>query len=154
MAPIKNTVQVQCRNCQAGNQPGSPHCNRCGAPMADVGPSTIQQDQASSQVAHVVQAGPVGDPVVRFSGDGQDRALVKQTYERAKAILTQDESIEYIATAKGGLGHAPDCVVATNKRVMHFRKKVLGKVELDDCWWRDVGSASLAETKNGVNLKL
>src|SRR6186713_2565220 len=106
MAPIKNTVQVQCRNCQAGNKPGSPHCNSCGAPLADVTPSTIPQDQGSSQVAHVAQVIPVGDPVVRFSADGQDRAMVKQTYERAKAILTQDESIEYIATAKGGIGHA------------------------------------------------
>ncbi|MEO5952488.1 MAG: hypothetical protein ABIQ44_08505 [Chloroflexia bacterium] len=151
MAPVKNTVQVQCRNCGSGNQPGSPHCARCGAPFADAAASSVQQIQSFTQAA---PSAPVGDPVVTFGKDGQDRALVKQTYERAKAILTQGESIEYIATSYSGLGRAPDCAVATNKRVMLFRKKVLGKVELDDCWWRDVGAASLVETKNGINVKL
>lgn len=151
MAPVKNAVQVQCRNCGTSNQPGSPHCARCGAPFADAATPSVAQYQSVPQTSPSV---PTGDPVVVFSTDGQDRALVKQTYERAKVILTQGEAIEYIATSSGGLGRAPDCAVATNKRVMLFRKKVLGKVELDDCWWRDVGSASLVETKNGFNLKL
>lgn len=154
MAPIKNASQVQCRNCGSSNQPGSPHCNSCGAPFLDSTTSSVAQVQSAPQIAPTVPPALVSDPVVRFSTDGQDRALVKQTYERAKSILTQDEAIEYIATAKGGLGHAPDCAVATNKRVMLFRKKALGKVDLDDCWWRDVGAASLIDGKNGVTLKL
>lgn len=144
MPPIKTTAQVQCRNCQSSNQPGSPYCSRCGAPI----------DQTAAQMPVTAPVTSSVDHVVRFSADGQDRALVKQTYDRAVAILTQGETIDYIATGRGGLGHAPDCAVATDKRVMLFRKKVLGKVELDDLWWRDVGAAFLVETKQGITLKL
>lgn len=147
MAPAKSSIQVHCRNCQAGNLPGSPYCSSCGAPLAD---AKLHNAQSTGQLGGSV----VADPVVRFGADGQDRAIVKQMYERATSILTEGETIEYIATAHGGLGRAPDCAVATNKRVMLFRKKVLGKVELDDCWWRDVGAATLIETKSGMNLKL
>jgi hypothetical protein len=140
-------MQVQCRNCRAGNLPGSPYCSRCGAPVGGVDPTGRSTHNFTSSMAPV-------DPVVRFSTDGQDRALVKQTYDRASGLLTQGEHIEYIAIARGGLGHAPGCAVATNKRVMLFKKKVLGKVELDDCWWRDVSAASLVETRQGVTLKL
>lgn len=147
MAPPRVPTQVQCINCRAGNLPGSPYCSRCGAPIADNAPVMMPAVSFPGSASQV-------DPVSRFSADGQDKALVKQTYERASAILTEGEAIEYIATGRGGLTHSGDCVVATNKRVMMFRKKVLGKFELDDCWWRDVGTASLAETKNGVSLKL
>ncbi len=148
MAPAKMQSQVQCHNCQAGNLVGSPYCSRCGAPLGDSAPTA--EHRAPNPAVIAVNM----DPVVRFSPDGQDRALVKQTYERATPILTQGESVEYVATGKGGLAHAPDCAVITNKRVMLFRKKVLGKVDLDDCWWRDVSAAALYENKNGFNLKL
>ncbi|MGA7730184.1 MAG: SHOCT domain-containing protein [Chloroflexia bacterium] len=141
-------MQIQCQNCRAGNLPGSPYCSRCGAPLGGAdNPSGRSNHGFTSSVAPV-------DPVERFGTDGQDRSLVKQTYSRASGLLTQGEQIEYIAVARGGLAHAPDCAVATNKRVMLFKKKVLGKVELDDCWWRDVGAASLVDARNGVTLKL
>jgi hypothetical protein len=88
-----------------------------------------------------------------FLNEGQDAALVRQSYERATTILTTDEKIEYVATAtRAGLTHAPDCVVATNKRVILFRKKVLGKYDLDDCQWRDVRATHMAEGKNGITF--
>jgi hypothetical protein len=94
------------------------------------------------------------DPIAALTTDGQDRDTVKQAYTRASAILTEGENIEYVAVARGGLGHAPDCAVATNKRLMLYRKKVLGKVELDDCYWRDLDSITLTEVKGAINIRL
>ncbi len=55
---------------------------------------------------------------------------------------------------RANLGHSPDCVVATTKRIILLRKKVLGKYELDDCYWRDVRNAILKDVKNAVSLSL
>ncbi|MEP6774841.1 MAG: SHOCT domain-containing protein [Chloroflexota bacterium] len=92
------------------------------------------------------------DPIVALTSEGQDRETVRQTYDRAASILTTGETIEYIAIAKGGLGHSSDCAVATNKRLLLYRKKVLGKFELDDCYWRDVDSLTLSDVKGSANL--
>ncbi|HET9494237.1 MAG TPA: PH domain-containing protein [Chloroflexia bacterium] len=80
---------------------------------------------------------------------------MSQAYERAGEILTSGETIEYIAVAnRGSLTHAPDVAVASNKRIMLFRKKVLGKVEQDDFNWRDVRSATMKDGRNGVTFTL
>jgi hypothetical protein len=95
------------------------------------------------------------DPVARFTTEGQDLAVVTQAYDRASQILTSGETIEYVAVAnRGSLTHAPDVAVASNKRIMLFRKKVLGKVEQDDFNWRDVRSATMKDGRNGVTFTL
>ncbi|MEO8288364.1 MAG: PH domain-containing protein [Chloroflexota bacterium] len=148
MAPLKIPLQVSCPNCQAGNLPGSPYCSRCGAPLSDAA-------LAAAGPRPVIVAAPPEDPLKKLVTEGQDPVLVKQSYERASAILTTGEVIEYVAIAgKGNITHAPDCAVATNKRLMLYKKKVLGKVELDDCYWRDVREASMKDGRNGVSLIL
>ena len=148
MASLKIPLQIICPNCQQGNFPGSPYCNGCGAPLSEVPPGTTAISKAEVYANEI-------DAINRFLSEGQDRALVKQSYERAFAILTSGESIEYIAVAgRANLGHAPDCVVATTKRIILLRKKVLGKYELDDCYWRDVRNAILKDVKNAVSLSL
>jgi hypothetical protein len=82
-------------------------------------------------------------------------ALVQQAHSRAAEILTSGETIEYVAVAnRGSLTHAPDVAVASNKRIMLFRKKVLGKLEQDDFHWRDVRNATTKDGRNGVTLTL
>jgi len=125
---------------------GSPYCSGCGAPLENVA--------AVAAPVGVSATVPEGETYFQtFLAEGQDPALVKQSYERATSILMAGEAIEYIAIAmRGGLGTFPDCVVATNKRLMLYRKKVLGKYEVDDCHWRDVGDASMKDGKLGVTL--
>ena len=78
---------------------------------------------------------------------------MQQAYARASEILTSGETLEYVAVAnKGSLTHAPDCAVATNKRIMLYRKKVLGKLEQDDYYWRDVNHAALKDGRGGVTF--
>jgi hypothetical protein len=146
VAPLKLPLQLSCPNCQHGNLPGSPYCGRCGAPLVDVAPSTAPLGKPPGAPA-------LDDAITNSLGEGQDPGLVKQSYDRASAIMTSGEKIGYIAVAgRAALGHAPDCVVTTNKRLLVYRKKVLGKYELDDCYWRDVAEASMKESKGGVTL--
>ncbi len=135
MAPLKLPFQVSCPNCQAGSLPQSPYCSRCGAPLVEA---------SAGSPAVIKPVGPLEDPIRKLINEGQDPVLVKQIYDRALAIMTTDETIEYVSIAgRGGIGHTPDCVVATSKRVMLYHKKRMGKVELDDCYWRDVRYATM-----------
>lgn len=139
MAPLKLPLQVSCPNCQAGNLPGSPYCSRCGAPLVEVpvGPPPV-----------IKPTTPPEDPIKNLTKEGQDPILVRQTYDRASAIMTTGETIEYIAVSPRG------CVVATTKRLMLYRKKLMGKFELDDCYWRDVRAATMKDGKGGITLTL
>jgi hypothetical protein len=102
-----------------------------------------------------VHSGPAGDPFARFTSEGQDPTIVHQAHARASEILTTGETLLYVAIAnKGSLTHAPDCVVATNKRIMLYRKKVLGKLEQDDFYWRDVRHAALRDGRGGVTFEV
>jgi Short C-terminal domain len=150
MAQTKMPSQVSCPHCNAGNMQGSPHCSSCGSPLDIV--VVPRAHTATSPRASAPRA--VVDPIALLSSDGQDRGIVKQMYERASVILTAGETIEYVAVARGSLGHTPDSAVATNKRLLLYRKKVLGKVELDDCYWRDMGGITLTDVKGGINLML
>ncbi len=147
MASSKMVSQVICPNCRTANVHGSPYCSRCGAPL-----SSLPAALASASV----EAAPPdaqNDLLKKFLNEEQDEALVRQIYLKASGIMTHGEEIEYIATAnKSMVGSAPACVVATNKRLIDYKKKILGKVELDDCSWRDVREAQLREGRNGVTL--
>lgn len=148
MAQPKVPSKVLCPHCAAGNLQGSPHCSSCGGPLDSiVERRTPTVSGAAAQMPRVV-----ADPISLLVSEGQDREAVKQTYERAATILTAGETIEYIAVARGGIGHSSDCAVATNKRLLLYRKKVLGKFELDDCYWRDVESLTLSDVKGSANL--
>lgn len=149
MAQPKVPSQVLCPHCAAGNLQGSPHCSSCGSPLNSVVERRTPAVQGGARVPQIV-----ADPISRLASDGQEREAVKQAYERAGSILTAGETIEYIAVARGGIGHSSDCAVATNKRLLLYRKKVLGKFELDDCYWRDVESLTLSEVKGASNLTL
>lgn len=164
MAPLKIPLQVICPNCQLGNLPGSPYCSGCGAPL---GGALTSPGQSST-----TKSGPITESNLnRFStgdllsadsillkklcSDGQDSTLAKQAYERASQILVGGEEIKYIAIAnKPMVGSIPDCVVATSKRVLVYKKKLLGKLEQDDCYWRDLNDAQLKEGRSGITLAL
>ena len=149
MAPLKIPLQVSCPNCHIGNLPGSPYCSRCGASLEGVTAAGANVGAAAPSSAGT------GDPLARFTAEGQDAGLVQQAHARATEILTAGEVIEYVAVAnRGSLTHAPDVAVASNKRILLFRKKVLGKLEQDDFNWRDVRNATIKDGRNGVTLTL
>lgn len=147
--------------------PGAPYCSRCGAPLQEPLPSqNLANGQAQSQVMrpHIVQPEEAAKPVTpkplpmeadprlaKFLKEEQDPVLVKQAYEKVAQLMTSGEEIVYLATnGRGGVGHTTECIIATNKRVLLYKKKVLGKIELDDCFWRDVRDAQIKESRNGM----
>jgi hypothetical protein len=85
----------------------------------------------------------------------QDATSVTQILDRAPQLLTFGEEIEYIATAnKNVAGLVPDCVVATDRRLIDYRRKMLGKTEVAECYWRDIRHMDIKEGRNGVTLRV
>lgn len=80
-----------------------------------------------------------------FLGDEQDPAAVSKIVSKAKDLLTNGETIEYVAVQKKPLVNiAPDGVLLTNKRFMIVRPKLLG-MTFQDYIWRDIGDVHMSE---------
>ncbi len=145
MAAAKVVWQVICPTCSNGAPQGSPYCDKCGTSLSNI--PAVQIESKTMQIAtpdHVLK---------KFLNEEQDPALVRQIYEKALQIMVEGEEIEYIATAnKTMVGISFDCVVATNRRLIDYKKKMLGKVALDDCFWRDVREVEMKEARQGVSL--
>src|SRR4051794_7819549 len=118
MALIKNAAQMACPNCHAANPEGSPYCTRCGAPLVKTD-HPVAGSESRFSTPHL----KLDEPHFQdsFLTEGQDPILAKSTFERAMAIVISGETIEYIATANRSVGHLPDCVVATSKRIMVYK---------------------------------
>ena len=78
--------------------------------------------------------------------DCQDVALVERLHQEAQRIVTSNETIEYIAVQKKPVVNIkPDAVIATNRRLIFFRSKLLGQFEFQDYLWRDLHDAHLSQ---------
>jgi hypothetical protein len=156
MALLKSAQQISCSNCNAANPWGSPYCARCGAQLGELhGPSALAPApiiEAASRFSSPVLQEETPHFQDSFLSEGQDPMLAKSTFERAAGIMISGEAIEYVATANKAMGHTPDCVVATNKRIMLYKKRAFGKLELDDMFWRDLEGVQMKEGRNGVLL--
>lgn len=148
MAADKVVWQIICPTCRKGARIGSPYCEQCGTPLNNIPAVQVDLKSMQSNAASALESA-----WRRFLNEEQDPALVRQVYEKASRILMAEEEIEYIATAnKAVIGIAPDCVVATNRRLIDYKRKMLGTVSLDDCFWRDVRDLQMREVRNGVSF--
>lgn len=150
MALLKSSTLVNCANCRAGNPLHSPYCSGCGAPI-----SSAATPQSQPLVpASAAPMPPSFEAVKRkLLHEDQDLALSKICHDKALDVLISEEEIAYIATgSKAGLGHQPDCAVATNKRLLVFKKKMLGKLEFEDSFWRDISDVQMKDGRHGIML--
>jgi hypothetical protein len=93
------------------------------------------------------------DAIRPFLNEEQDPEQVKPVYERVQQILTEGESITYIAIQKKPLiTIAPDSFVLTSRRFIAYRPRLLGQVSFDDHLWRDLRDAQLKEGIFGAKL--
>ncbi len=144
MVPSKSVPRMICPNCGMSYMEGSPYCRRCGQLLNDVAPTLDQPEAALSSEA-----------LAAFLTEDQDVDSVRQILQRASQILTYKEEIEYIATAnKTVAGLVPDCMIATDKRLINYKKKLLGKTELDDCSWRDVHHIDIKAGRQGFLIRV
>lgn len=106
-----------------------------------------EQKQAAKEQAKMDQAAArASAPYARFLSDGQDESVLSKTYDRIAELMTTGETIDYIAVAMHVPGFkSPDCIVATSRRLMIVRQKILGRLEFEDYLWLHLRDAKLKE---------
>lgn len=83
--------------------------------------------------------------------DCQDPNLLATIRQRVQGILTSNEVVEYIAIQKKPLVNiAPDAMVATNRRLIFYRPKILGRFEFQDYNWFDLQNAHIQQNLLGA----
>ena len=89
----------------------------------------------------------------KFVDEGQDSGLVAKLHARLEGVLTTNESVLYIGVQqKPVVNVSPDAVALTNRRVIIFRQKILGRMEMEDFLWIKLDDAKLKENILGATL--
>ena len=114
--------------------------------QAEKAAAAAKKEQAAAEKAEAF----ANAPFAAFLGEGQSPAIIEKTYGKVTEILMAGEEVEYMAVAQHlavpGL-QSPDCAVATNRRFLVVRPKMLGRLTFDDYRWVDLHDAKL---KQGV----
>lgn len=114
--------------------------------------TVIKQVPAAIAVPAVVDP-PQVPSMSRFCGDGQSTAMVEKLLNRIKEVCTSTEEPLYMAVQQKPVANiSPDAVVLTNKRVMIFRQKMLGRMEFQDCAWLNVANVHMKENLLGATI--
>jgi len=83
--------------------------------------------------------------------DCHDPNLLATIRQRVQGILTSNEVVEYIAIQKKPLVNiTPDAMVATNRRLIFYRPKILGRFEFQDYNWFDLQNAHIQQNLLGA----
>ena len=96
------------------------------------------------------------DNLKKILNEDQDPKAVEKIAEKVNNLLTNGESIEYIAVQnKPAINISPDSIVLTNKRIIFFRSKSFGLVtDFQDYLWKDVGESHISEAILGSTFKM
>lgn len=85
--------------------------------------------------------------------DSQNVALIGAIMERVQSILTTHENVEFIAVQeKPVMNISPDAIVATNRRLIFYRPKLLGRFEFQDYLWFDLHNAHFQKNLLGATF--
>lgn len=81
----------------------------------------------------------------------QNLDLVRSLCDKVAGILTSNEAIVHIAVQQKPLVNiTPDAVIATNRRLIFYRAKLLGRFEFQDFQWFDVHNAHIQQNLFGA----
>lgn len=76
----------------------------------------------------------------------QDRAALQKAVEEIRTILTENETILYIAyQGISAVGQMKDAAIATNNRLIIYRRHWFGRTSFDDFLWEDVQNVTMDE---------
>jgi hypothetical protein len=114
-----------------------------------------ERNQLATQQALVVQhqhaAVEAERQEIAMISHSQNVALVKGLKEKVSSLLTPAESIVYIAVQEKPLINlAPDAILATNRRLIFYRSKMLGRYEFQDFMWLDIRNAHVQKNLLGA----
>ncbi len=77
-------------------------------------------------------------------------SLVDGMCQKVQSILTSQEVIQYVAIQQKPLMNlSPDAMIATNRRLIFFRSKLLGRFEFQDYQWFDLSNAHVQQNLLG-----
>jgi len=96
------------------------------------------------------------DNLKKYLNEEQDPKSVERILEKVSDLLTNSETIEYIAVQnKPAINISPDSIVLTNKRIIFFRSKSFGLVtDFQDYLWKDVAESHINEAILGSTFKM
>ncbi|MFG0290165.1 MAG: PH domain-containing protein [Rhodopirellula sp. JB044] len=112
---------------------------------------------ATSTPAHIANVQPVlatDSALSRFISDGQPTKVVGKLLSRVTDICTDTEQPEYIAVQHLPSLMSPDAIVLTNKRVIIFRAKTLGRMNMVDVPWIEIQDVHISEGIVGSTLSV
>jgi hypothetical protein len=81
--------------------------------------------------------------------------LSSAAFDHLELVLTSGEEI--VATAKQSLINSPlkqDVAVVTNRRLIFFRPKLLGRMDMDDFLWQDIDDLSIKTQLLGCTIQV
>lgn len=97
----------------------------------------------------------LSDTLIKFSADGQKVETLEKLLSKVEGILTDGETIVYIAIqSKPIITLFPDCAVCTNRRFILYRSKILGRMDFDDYLWRELRDCKLEENIFGATISM
>ena len=96
------------------------------------------------------------DNLKKYLNEEQDPKSVERILEKVSDLLTNSETIEYIAVQnKPAINISPDSIVLTNKRIIFFRSKSFGLItDFQDYLWKDVAESHISEAILGSTFKM
>ena len=96
------------------------------------------------------------DNLKKYLNEEQDPKSVERIIERVTDLLTNGETLEYIAVQnKPAINISPDSIVLTNKRIIFFRSKSFGLItDFQDYLWKDVAGSHISEAILGSTFKM
>lgn len=94
--------------------------------------------------------------IKKFLNEDQDTKAVEKITEKVNDLLTNGETVEYIAVQnKPAINISPDSIVLTNKRILFFRSKSFGLItDFQDYLWKDVAESHISEAILGSTFKM
>ncbi|WP_374442364.1 PH domain-containing protein [Epilithonimonas sp.] len=94
--------------------------------------------------------------IKKFMNEDQDPKAVEKISEKVNDLLTNEETVEYIAVQnKPAINISPDSVVLTNKRILFFRSKSFGLItDFQDYLWKDIAESHISEAILGSTFRM
>jgi hypothetical protein len=81
----------------------------------------------------------------------QDVSLVRTIEERVRPILTSQETIQFVAVQERPVVNiAPDAIIVTERRLIIYRPKLLGRFDFQDFLWFDLYNAHFKQNLLGA----
>lgn len=91
----------------------------------------------------------------KYLNEEQDQKAVEKILHKVMGLLTNGESIEYIAVQKKAINLSPDCIALTNKRIIFCRPKTLGlSMDFQDYLWKDIANCHMKEGIMGATFSI